>query len=517
MNTPEMHSIADSLAGKHIFITGITGFLGKAVLEKLLRDVPSIASIKVLVRGNRRFPTGLDRFQDEVLHSSIFDVLRQQHGERFYPWLDSKVDVIDGELTDAFFGLNHDAFSKLAQGVDLIINSAASVNFREAIDQALNINTLCLNNIIALAKAGTSPSGKPCITPVVQVSTCYVNGLNQGLMKEQVHPPATGHMTALDEDTYDIAAVMSCLQEKIASVYEKYPNKEEREQKLIRLGIQQSQYYGWNDTYTFTKWLGEQLLMQAMEKQNLAILRPSIIESTVNSPVPGWVEGVKVADAMIYAYAKGRVSVFPGDDSGVLDVIPVDLVANAVIQSSAHVLNAPSEYRIYQCCSGRLNPVKLKDFIDYLQEESKQNFLQYPKLFSGRPTNRFQTVSRQRFGLYMKALKAATWMRTISGRILGSNKAVRLMKKVTTTTELAVIFGFYSAPKYCYDSTQLEALQASFTVSDQKRFNAMANCFEWKSYLQDIHMPGLHKYALADKPVLNLSEDAHNDEVQKAA
>ena len=45
-------SVRRALKGKHILITGTTGFLGKAVLEKLIRAVPEIGGIHLLVRGN---------------------------------------------------------------------------------------------------------------------------------------------------------------------------------------------------------------------------------------------------------------------------------------------------------------------------------------------------------------------------------------------------------------------------------------------------------------------------------
>ena len=36
------------LAGKHVLIAGTTGFLGKVVLEKLLRELPPIAGVYLL-------------------------------------------------------------------------------------------------------------------------------------------------------------------------------------------------------------------------------------------------------------------------------------------------------------------------------------------------------------------------------------------------------------------------------------------------------------------------------------
>ena len=504
-------SVVESFSQKRVFITGVTGFLGKAILEKILRETPDVSQVHLLVRGSESL-SAHERCLQDVFSSCLFDVLRSHHGAGFDAFIQRKVKVVSGELTAPKFGLSDSEFNELGCALDLIINSAASVNFREAMDQALSINTLSLNNIVALAKArGDGES----ITKVLQISTCYVNGLNRGVMHEEVVAPASGLIPRQDDDTFLIEPVMAQLDAKIQRIYQSSDNKEKQQKQLIQLGIQQSRHYGWNDTYTFTKWLGEQLLLKALNKQNLTILRPSIIESAVNSPLAGWVEGVKVADALIYAYAKGRVSIFPGDDSGILDVIPVDLVANSALMCAAQLLTHHDEYHIYQCCSGRLNPIRLKQFIDYVQQASLQQYPKLPRLFAGKPQDTFKTVRPKAFRLYMAALKGSTWLKTIIGRLMGSKSAGRLMDKANTTASLAVIFGFYSAPKYRFESARLEQLQALFSESEQETFNARADSFNWKTYLQDIHLPGLHRYALAGKP--DLTKAAIDTPAKKAA
>ena len=48
-----MSEVEKFYAGKNIFVTGVTGFLGKVLVEKLLRSCKLIGNVYVLVRAKR--------------------------------------------------------------------------------------------------------------------------------------------------------------------------------------------------------------------------------------------------------------------------------------------------------------------------------------------------------------------------------------------------------------------------------------------------------------------------------
>lgn len=498
MNHNNSFSVAQSLQGKNIFITGVTGFLGKVVVEKILREVPEIGRITLLIRGSKKL-SAEQRMHQQVFGVPLFDSLKTLYGAGFQHFINSKVRLLEGDLTEHYFGLSPLRFEQFAESIDLIINSAASVDFREPLDQALRINTLSLNNIIAAARR---PNGYTL--PVLHVSTCYVNGFNKGFIKEEVTGPAKGNIPPLCESRYQITQLLDRLELEINDVRKRYPDGKEMREQLTQLGIREAVRYGWNDTYTFTKWLGEQILIRDLDKKNLTIVRPSIIESAVHFPKPGWIEGIKVADALIYAYAKKRLSVFPGDPDGILDVIPVDLVANSVIIAAAEVCVKPSQLRIYQCCSGRTNPISLSRFAEYIEQEARDNFDNYPKLFSGDKVSRVRIVKPQQLDLYLNTLGRLVKLKGFVGKWFGVKGANITAKKISTTAELAKIYGYYCAAEYRFDSSKLEQLATYLEPEERDRFTIRADSYHWQNYLQHIHMPGLYRYGLAKRSMNTL-------------
>ena len=497
LQTAESSStVLEQLRGKHVLITGTTGFLGKVVLEKIIRAVPDIGGIHLLIRGNKRHPNARDRFLHEIATSSVFERLRKDDNEAFESFIEERVHCVTGEVTEPRFGLPVERFSALANRVDAFINSAASVNFREELDKALAINTLCLNNVVQLARQNREMA-------VIQVSTCYVNGKNSGQVTESVIKPAGDDIPRSTSGHYEIDELVRLLEDKIADVRSRYSGKV-LEKKLVDLGIEEANRYGWSDTYTFTKWLGEQLLMKALEGRALTIVRPSIIESALEEPAPGWIEGVKVADAIILAYAREKVTLFPGKRSGVIDVIPVDLVANAIILSLAEALAEPARRRVYQCCSGSSNPITLGEFIDHLMAESKSNFAAYDQLFYRQPTKPFIAVNRKLFDVVVGGLRVPLSMTSRVLKLLGQDRELKTLRNLDTSRSLATIFGFYTAPDYIFRNDELKALSSRMGELDRLLFPVDAAQIDWSVYLRKIHLAGLNQYALKERKLYSL-------------
>ncbi|MBV8379543.1 MAG: SDR family oxidoreductase [Paucibacter sp.] len=480
-------TVAQAFQGKRVLLTGATGFVAKVVLEKLIREVPDIGAVILPMRGSRDHPDPRSRFHAEVLSSTIFDTLREQSPAQFERFVAERLQVLGAELTEPRLGLDEPAFAQLAEGIDLIVNVAASVDFREELDRALAINTRSVATLCELSEAAGG-------APVVQVSTCYVNGYRRGRIEETIESPWQLQLSRTPSGAFDVDALIQELSLAAEQVRQAESCPKARSRALIALGVKEARKRGFNDTYTLTKWLGEQVAWNARHPRSLAVVRPAIVESTWTSPRPGWIEGIKVGDAIILAYARGKTRFFPARRAGVVDIVPVDLVANGIILAGAEALQAPGSRKIYQCGTSTRNPVTIGRYIELCQAEMLGNGSAYPRLIRKPITRPFTAVPRPAF---LAALALANVAVCAIDKVSGWLRLDRqpLGEALETTRSLVTAFSFYSSPQYVFENRELLALGERFGEQDRARFQVDPAGLDWAHYVAKVHLPGLEHSA----------------------
>ena len=150
-----------------ILLTGCTRFLGKVILEKILFSLPQVKRIYTFIRS-KSGSSIRERFQKEIIDSPCFNRLRGI-GLDFDSMIREKVIPMRGDLLKDNLDLSSQDEQELISNINIIIHSAASVDFNQRLDQALQINTLGSLRILKLAKLCKN------LKSVVHISTAYVN------------------------------------------------------------------------------------------------------------------------------------------------------------------------------------------------------------------------------------------------------------------------------------------------------------------------------------------------------
>ncbi|MCY4633901.1 MAG: SDR family oxidoreductase [Acidobacteria bacterium] len=184
--------ITESLAGRRIAVTGATGFLGTALTERLLRCVPDCELVLVVRPGRRG---AAQRVQRDVLRNNAFDRLRRQYAEdatsaaasadnnasqeTYDEMTARRVKPLAGDVSTDGLGLDDEGRALLA-GCDIVIHSAATVNFDSALDDAVEVNLLGPARVAAVLDDAGSEAH------LIAVSTCYVAGSRRGAAPEEL-------------------------------------------------------------------------------------------------------------------------------------------------------------------------------------------------------------------------------------------------------------------------------------------------------------------------------------------
>ena len=530
--------LATALAGKRIFVTGATGFLGTALVERLLRCVPD-CSVVLLVRPGRRASAGA-RAQREVLRNDCFDRLRDELGDGFDDSVGRRLVAVAGDVSTDGLGLDEEGLDHLAS-CDVVVHCAAAVAFDAPLDTAVEVNLLGPSRVAdAIESAAQSRRlGHPDRSPthLVAVSTAYVAGTHQGEATETLATEAQSsgarartHTTVITD--VDIEAEVGFARRLRADLeaesrrpaplerFIKAARSElgsagthvlaERAEKLrdewvrgqlVESGRSRAQALGWPDSYAFTKALGERLLVTRHPHVPITVVRPSIIESALAEPRPGWIRGFRMAEPIIISYARGLLKEFPGVPEGVVDVIPVDLVVAAIVAVAA--TGPPGDGpSVYHVASSVQNPLPYGLLVELVQSW----FTAHPLYDSdGQPIvvpdwsfPGHGRVERQ----LKRATKALTFLECLLSALPVRGERADLAARVEERRSLAEralgyveLYGAYTETEARFRIDRLLTLWERVSPQDRESFCFDPAVIDWAHYVNEVHLPSIVEHA----------------------
>src|SRR5204863_9062548 len=98
-------SVRAAFRGKHILLIGVTGFIGKVWLVNTLLDLPDVGRIYLLIRRQKSNPAR-SRFERLIEQSPVFDPLYEKYGPELAQFLEDRIQVIEGDVTQPGLGLD---------------------------------------------------------------------------------------------------------------------------------------------------------------------------------------------------------------------------------------------------------------------------------------------------------------------------------------------------------------------------------------------------------------------------
>ncbi|KAG2577538.1 hypothetical protein PVAP13_6NG104300 [Panicum virgatum] len=257
--------------GKSILITGSTGFLGKVLVEKILRVQPDVKKLFLLIRA-ADIESAKHRVATEVTGREIFQVLKQKHGDKFDDFIQEKVCPLAGDIVYKNLGLDNAKLTELSKEIDIIVNGAATTNFYERYDVTFDTNVMGAKHICEFTKRCNK------LKMLLHVSTAYVAGEQEGILPEK--PFLLGE-TLREGAHLDIESELNLIKEARKEVKANCSSERVEKRTMKELGLKRAREFGWPNTYVFTKAMGEMLLGHLRGDLPTVIIRPSIEQLSV--------------------------------------------------------------------------------------------------------------------------------------------------------------------------------------------------------------------------------------------
>ncbi|XP_015379767.1 PREDICTED: putative fatty acyl-CoA reductase CG5065 [Diuraphis noxia] len=284
-------SVCEWYNDRSVFITGGTGYMGKVLTEKLLRDCGNVKNIYILCRPKRGF-TPAARIE-QIRKLAVFDRVRTEFPDRL-----KKIKSMEGDLGLPGLGLSNENKSILVNEVSIVFNGAASLRLESGLKDAIRYNTTGTKHVLDLAVEMKN------LESFVHLSTafchCEYDTLDETIYPSPANPEDVMRAVEwMDDHTLEIIT---------PRLLGPHPN-----------------------CYTYSKRLAESLVSEYANRIPISVARPSIVTPSFKEPVPGWVDSLNGPVGVIVAGGKGVIRSMLCSPDYEAEVVPVDIAINALV------------------------------------------------------------------------------------------------------------------------------------------------------------------------------------------
>jgi nucleoside-diphosphate-sugar epimerase len=514
-------SVREALRGKSVLLIGGTGFIGKVWLANLLTDLPEIGRVYLLVRHNRN-ATSWQRFQRSIEESPVFDRLAAERGERFAEFLREKIEVVDGDVSKPGLGLAPDVRERLAERVDVIVNSSGLTDFNPDVRDALAMNVHATHHVLDFLKQCAHGS-------LLHLSTSYVVGYRDGRVLEELRRNYTpknvpGYdavvewhsLEALVRDTEKRAESIEVTGELTRAAQKKEHAAKDLQgaalenqirknrtrwlrQTLTEAGSKRAQELGWPNTYTYTKSLSESLIRNYLDENPgaaIAVVRPAIVESTVAHPFKGWNEGINTSASLSYLLGT-FFRQLPSTETKCLDLIPVDSVSRGMMLIAA-ALVARRNAEVYHLATSVANPCDMARSIELTSLAHRKYYRAQPGL-EHKVLLKLDaiSVSKTRYQAFSAPAQQAIvrMINRTAEPFAAKPPLARQERDLERVIKLIALFEpFILHNDHVFEASNVESLSAALPADEQAAFDYDTRAIDWWDYWINVHVPALRKW-----------------------
>jgi long-chain acyl-CoA synthetase len=512
-------NVRETLAGKHLLLIGVTGFIGKVWLVDLLEKIPSIRKITLLIRRSRT-TSAQRRFEKIVEESPTFDTLQDRHGAGLAAFLQDKVEVVEGDASQPGLGLDAETQARLQQSVDVIANSAGLTDFNPDLRDALSSNVDSANNILEFLRHCEHAG-------LIHLSTCYVVGMRDGRVGEELRE----NYNPANHPDFDAEREIASLRELVKRVEERAESSELEKalrrqalgrsgdpskvaaaeldgvlkrnrarwvrNHLVRAAMKRATHLGWPNTYTFTKSLGESLLAQRGRDLSIAIVRPSIVESSTRTPFTGWNEGINTSGPLSYLLGT-NFRQLPSNARKCLDVIPVDMVTRGMTLIAA-ALVLRKNARLYQLATSGINPVNMGRSIELTGLAHRKHYKSQPGidhwLKVKMETIPVSKLRYERMSIPMQKAVVSRINKLAELLHLGKPPLAKTERDLGRAEKLIELYEpFILHNEHVFECENARLLSAALPPEEKKMFDFSPETIDWWDYWINIHIPALRRW-----------------------
>ncbi|KAL7298063.1 hypothetical protein TKK_0009068 [Trichogramma kaykai] len=457
--------VTEFFNGLNVLVTGGTGFLGKLMIEKLLRTCPDMGKLYMLMRP-KKGKTSEERFKEEF-NDAVYERLHKE-----VPDFLNKIELIEGDTSKDDLAMTAENREKLVENVNVVLNGAATVRFDESLRKAVDINVRGPRAMMKLAKEIKH------LKAMVHISTAFSHCVRSEIDEKFYEPPMDPEkaLALVDMLSDDVLKHMT------AKLLGNIPN-----------------------TYAFSKALGEEVVRRASPGLPICVVRPSIMIATAKEPVAGWINNFYGPTGVVMGAGIGLLRSMHCNAEKIADIIPADYVVNTILVAAYDCAKSWEEEH-------RKDPEKVenKEPLIYNAVSSCQKPIDWGTFTSANEKFAMKVPSDKILWYYMFMLNSSLWFHNVCCFLLHTVPAClvdclaimtgrepQLGKAYKKIHKFSHVISYFSTQQWLFHNRNVMALWKRTSPVDRNKFYFNIENLDWMDYFYH-HVRGLRKYILED-------------------